>query len=111
MNEQLIREDFLRILRLLSSKDDLTQRDLSNHIGISLGKTNYLLKKLIKRGFISVKHFVERDGKFNKIRYFLTKEGLDFRLKLTYHFLKRKEDEYYKIREEWREIKNNHKIK
>ncbi|MCG2711235.1 MAG: winged helix-turn-helix transcriptional regulator [Candidatus Omnitrophica bacterium] len=41
-----------KILRLLSSKEDLSQRDISGHIKISLGKTNYLLKPFAKKGLV-----------------------------------------------------------
>jgi len=105
MFEQPVKEDIFAILRVLASRDDLTQRDLSTHMGISLGKTNYLLKSLVKRGFVSVKNFSLRDSKLKKIKYILTKKGLDHRLHLTYHFLKRKETEYNHIKKEWEDLK------
>ncbi|MBL7132308.1 MAG: MarR family EPS-associated transcriptional regulator [Candidatus Omnitrophica bacterium] len=105
MSEQPFKEEIFDILRILASKDDLTQRDLSTHMGISLGKTNYLLKALIKRGFISVKNFYIRDSKLKKVKYILTKKGVDRRLHLTYHFLERKEAEYNRIKKEWESLK------
>jgi len=109
MNEQPPKEDLLKILRLLSSEDNMTQRDLSGHVGISLGKTNYLLKQLIKRGLISVKNFSSHDGKLKKVKYMLTKKGFEQRLQLTYHFLQRKENEFLKIKEEWDILANSRK--
>ncbi|MFC1753130.1 MarR family EPS-associated transcriptional regulator [Thermoproteota archaeon] len=107
MTEHPIQEDSFDILRLLSSKDNLTQRELSNHTGFSLGKTNYLLKSLIKRGLISVKNFTDNNGKLGKVKYILTKEGFNARIHLTYHFLKRKESEFNTIQKEWNEISKN----
>ena len=107
MNEQPIKEDIFDILRILSSDNNLTQRDLSAHMGISLGKTNYLLKALIKRGLISAKNFSGNNGKLTKVKYILTKKGLNQRLQLTSHFLKRKEEEYSRIREEWEQLNKN----
>jgi len=107
MNEQPITEETLHLLRLLSSDDNLTQRDLSAHMGISLGKTNYLLKALIKRGSISAKNFSGNNGKLTKVKYILTKKGLNQRLQLTHHFLKRKEEEYCRIRKEWEYLSRN----
>jgi len=104
MSEQPFKEEIFDILRLLSSKDNLTQRDLSLQMGISLGKTNYLLKALIKRGFISVRNFYIRDAKLKKVKYILTKKGIDHRLQLTYHFLKRKEVEYNRMKKEWENL-------
>ena len=109
MNEQPIKEELLNILRLISSKEDLTQRDLSNHMGISLGKTNYLLKELIKRGLVSVKNFSTKESKLFKVKYILTKSGLKHKLHLTYHFLKRKEKEFDAIKKEWDALSYEHR--
>ena len=111
MTEHTFKEEILNILRLLSSKEDLTQRDVSNHLGISLGKTNYLLKSLIKIGLLEIKNFATRDKKIKKIQYFLTKEGLRHKAELTYHFLKRKEEEYNRIKKEWEELNHSAQVK
>jgi len=101
MNEQLSQEDLFKIIKEIESTPDITQRSLSERLSFSLGKTNYLLKSLIKRGTISVKHFTERKGKLGKVKYMLTKKGFDERLQLTAHFLQRKEAEYLQIKSEW----------
>ncbi|MDD4957097.1 MAG: MarR family EPS-associated transcriptional regulator [Candidatus Omnitrophica bacterium] len=100
MNEHHIKEDFYRILRLLSSADDLTQRDVSAHLDISLGKTNYLLKALIGKGFIKIRNFATRDQKLKKVKYILTKTGFEEKVQLTYYFLKKKEEEYLALKKE-----------
>ena len=99
-NEQHLKEDIFRILRLLSSKEDLSQRDLSGHLDMSLGKTNYLLKSMVQRGLIMVRNFTVRDNKAKKVKYILTAEGLDEKLKLAYYYLKRKEEEYLELKRE-----------
>ena len=104
MNEQLPKEDILGILRILTSEEDCSQRDISSRLGFSLGKTNYLLKSLAQKGWIKVRNFAQAGGKGRKLRYILTKKGLDERLKLTYHFLKRKEKEYLELK---REVNNS----
>lgn len=101
MNEHAVTEEIFEILRVLSSSDNLTQRDLSAQMGISLGKTNYLLKALIKRGFIAVKNFSRDGNKLNKVHYILTEKGFNQRLQLTHHFLQRKEAEYIRMKKEW----------
>ena len=100
MNEHSFKEDILNILRVISSDDDVTQRDLSSHLGMSLGKTNYLLKSLAQKGLVKIHNFAARKGKLQKVKYILTKEGLEEKIHLTYYFLKRKEEEYLQLRKE-----------
>lgn len=100
MIEQIIKEDIFNILRLLSSRENLTQRDLSQHLDVSLGKTNYLIKILIQKGFIEIKNFTEGGQKLNKFRYILTKKGFEHKLRLAYYYLKIKEKEFYDLKRE-----------
>jgi len=104
MNEHPLGKEVLEILRLLSSDRDLTQRDLSAHLGISLGKTNYLLKELMKVGLLEIKNFATKGYKVQKIKYYLTKEGWEERIRLTNYFLKEKEAEYKSIVKEWKSL-------
>lgn len=101
MFEQTPKEENLLIIKEIASQSSVTQRELSLKLGISLGKTNYLLKELIKKGFIEAENFSNNPGKLKKIRYHLTKEGLEHKIQLTHHFLKEKEAEYYRLKEEW----------
>jgi len=100
MIERHVKEDILNILRLISSHEDLSQRDLSNHMGISLGKTNYLLKSLIKKDLIKIKNFVSKNNKIAKVKYYLTKKGWEEKIRLMYFFLKKKEEEYLTLKSE-----------
>ncbi|NQT32337.1 MAG: MarR family EPS-associated transcriptional regulator [Candidatus Omnitrophica bacterium] len=106
MNEQPLKEDVLNTLRVLSSKEDLTQRDLSAHLGVSLGKTNYLLKELIRGGLIKITNFAKGDQKLKKMGYVLTKEGFHVQLQLTHHFLEIKEREYTELKAEAEKVSN-----
>ena len=100
MNEHHIKEDILNALRLLSSNNDLSQRGVSKYLNISLGKANYLLKALTKKGLIEVKEFIEKDKKLKKIQYILTINGFEEKAKLTYYFLQMKEKEYFELKKE-----------
>jgi len=100
MSEQPHKEEVLHLFREIEASPAINQRTLSAKLGISLGKTNYLLQELIKKGLIKVKNFTDNPGKLRKISYILTKEGFDHRLKLAQHFLKRKEEEYNRIKQE-----------
>ena len=104
MNEHIIKEEILNILRILSSDNNLTQRDLSTHLGFSLGKTNYLLKSLAQKGLLKIKNFTGKDNKLKRVKYLLTKKGLQEKLKLTYYFLKKKESEYKHLKKELKDL-------
>jgi EPS-associated MarR family transcriptional regulator len=104
MIEQAPREEVLRIIGHLEDDPSATQRTLSNRLDISLGKTNYLLKELIKKGFVKAQNFSHNSGKIQKVNYLLTKEGFEERLRLTSYFLKAKEDEYNRMKLEWERL-------
>ncbi|MEW5758344.1 MAG: MarR family EPS-associated transcriptional regulator [Candidatus Omnitrophota bacterium] len=100
MDEHYFQEDVFKILKILSTSQDLTQRDLSEYLNISLGKTNYLLKALTQRGLVKIKNFTSRKGKLNKLRYILTKNGFEKKITLARYFLEKKEKEYFELKKE-----------
>lgn len=105
MSEQpILKEENLIIIKEIESQPAVTQRELSMKLTISLGKINYLLKELIKKGFIEVKNFSGNSGKLNKLHYYLTKKGLEYKINITQHFLKEKENEYNQIKKEWEQL-------
>jgi DNA-binding MarR family transcriptional regulator len=73
----------LQILGEIASDKTLTQRDLSNKLGIALGLVNSYIKNLIKKGFIKVTSMPPR-----KYVYLLTPAGLTEKTRLTYQLLK-----------------------
>jgi EPS-associated MarR family transcriptional regulator len=106
MIEQNPSEEILAIIKEIETDPSATQRDLSQKVGISLGKTNYLLKELIKKGFIRVCHFSTHRGRLKKVTYILTTKGFEQKIRLIKHFLKLKELEYANLQREWRILKN-----
>lgn len=106
MNEHTLKKDIYSILRILSAKDDLTQRDLHSHLKVSLGKTNYLLKCLVEKGFVEMKNFASGEKKIQKIRYFVTEEGAREKVRLLHHFLAEKEAEYHELKKDLIEASN-----
>ncbi|MDP3791635.1 MAG: MarR family EPS-associated transcriptional regulator [Candidatus Omnitrophota bacterium] len=107
MNEHPPKEEILHIIKEIDSNSAITQRNISDKLGISLGKTNYLLNALIEKGIVKYKSFSENPGKISKIQYSLTKKGLEERIRLMHLFLKIKEEEYNKIRQEWESLNAN----
>lgn len=101
MTEDIQREEIFEIIEEIERNPTTTQRVISERLGISLGKTNYLLKALIDKGLIKVRSFSANPRKLEKINYILTKKGLQEKVRLMYHFLKRKEAEYNLLKTEW----------
>jgi len=100
MSEQALKEEILRLIKEIESSPYITQRGLSTKLGISLGKTNYLLKELITRGLIKARDFSYNPGKMRKVKYILTRKGMEEKIKLTHLFLERKRIEYETFRKE-----------
>jgi len=94
-------EEALSIIKEIETNPATTQRAVSKKLGISLGKTNYLLKELIQKGIVKGESFSTNPGKMRKLSYLLTPKGVEEKMRLTYHFLKIKETEYNKLKEEW----------
>ena len=82
-----------RALKLLEQQPDLTQRQLSEALGVSLGKTNYVLKSLIDVGWVKLDNFQKSDNKWG-YAYLLTPSGVAEKAAITVRFLKRKKQEY-----------------
>ncbi len=88
----------LALLRLLEDRPELSQRELSVALGLSLGKTHYVLHALLDRGLVKVRNFRRNDNKM-AYAYLLTSAGLAAKLALTRHFLARKEAEYKALKQ------------
>lgn len=94
------REDTdFRILKLVQEKPQITQRELADALGLSLGAINYCLKALLDRGLIKVRNFSHSERKLS-YAYLLTPSGFSRKADLTAQFLKRKMDEYEQLKEE-----------
>jgi EPS-associated MarR family transcriptional regulator len=83
----------LRIMRILQDNPDLTQRELAEMLGMSVGGLNYCLKALMDKGFVKMGNFQKSKNKFKYV-YLLTPQGIAEKVALTSRFLKRKMEEY-----------------
>lgn len=92
-------EAHLTVLRALHRDPTLSQRELAQELGISLGKTNYCLKALVASGWVKAKNFTNSKNKV-AYRYLLTPQGIDQKTKLAARFLARKRDEYEALKRE-----------
>ena len=94
-----------QLLKSLEQDANLTQRQLSEELGISLGKVNYCLKSLIQKGFVKINNFKNSKHKL-QYSYLLTPKGIEEKTKLTIEFLQVKTKEYEALKEEVERIKN-----
>ena len=95
-----IDEKHLQILRLIEKKPNTTQRKLASELNLSLGKINYCIKELKKKGLVKLKRFHDKSNKLENIRYILTPSGISERTKLTINFMKIKMKEYDELKKE-----------
>ena len=93
------RQDHYDLLRKIKERPASTQRELASELGFSLGKLNYCLKSLKKKGHIKLKNFQNNKNKIN-YAYILTPRGLAIKTKLTVNFMKRKMKEYDELAKE-----------
>ena len=93
-------DDEFDILRKLDKNKNFTQRSLANELGFSLGKLNYCLKELKKKGLIKINNFKNNKNKLGYM-YILTPSGVKAKTKLTINFMKRKMREYDELKKEF----------
>ena len=94
-----------QLLKSLEQDANLTQRQLSEGLGISLGKVNYCLKSLIQMGFVKISNFKNSNHKL-QYSYLLTPKGAAEKTKLTIMFLKVKTEEYEVLKKEVEKLTN-----
>jgi EPS-associated MarR family transcriptional regulator len=87
----------LALLRVLAENSDLSQRELSRSLGLSLGKTHYVLHALLDKGLVKARNFTRSDNKLG-YSYFLTPAGFNEKLRMTREFLARKEQEFEQLK-------------
>ena len=99
------KQDYFNILRKIDKKIYLNQRVLAQDLGFSLGKLNYCLSALKKKGLVKLKNFKNNPNKFNRMSkanyfYILTPRGVTHKTSLTINFMKRKMREYDELKKE-----------
>ena len=92
-------QDHFEVLRIIQKKQETSQRELAEKVGFSLGKLNYCIKSLQKKGFVKIKNFKRNPKKINYL-YVLTPRGIAEKTKLTLNFMKRKIREYDELKKE-----------
>ena len=94
MNEN---PEHFQILRKIDKKPNSTQRELAKDLGISLGKLNYCITALKKKGLIKIQNFKKNPKKINYL-YILTPRGIAMKTNMTINFMKKKMQEYDELK-------------
>ena len=102
-NNYKLTSDDLNILRHLESEQKVSQRELSNSLNISLGKVNFIIRALIEKGIVKAQNFKNNKNK-RAYAYYITKEGIQEKSKLTLKFFQRKMSEYDNLKKELRDL-------
>ncbi len=93
------------VLKVLKDNPAMTQRQLSKELGLSLGKTNYVLHALMDKGLMKLSNFKRSDNKVGYL-YVLTPEGIEEKAILAQSFLQRKSIEYIRLKKEIEILEN-----
>lgn len=88
-----------KLLSLIQENPSISQRELAEDMGISVGKVNYCLKALVEVGYVKLQNFAKSNNK-SGYAYFLTPKGVKGKLDITVRFLEYKKKQYDTIREE-----------
>jgi EPS-associated MarR family transcriptional regulator len=103
-----LNEIHLQVLRAVESRPGLTQRELANELGVSLGKAHYCMKALIEKGLVKMGNFSHNQKKLD-YAYLLTPSGIKSKATLTAHFLERKAAEYAMLKSELEKFEDDSK--
>jgi EPS-associated MarR family transcriptional regulator len=101
-------ESQFKALCELAKDGTLSQRELSKRMGLSLGKANYLVNELLKKGMLKAERFKNSKSKIAYM-YVLTPRGIVEKTNQTYNFLARKLDEYHMLKREIEMLKRETK--
>ena len=94
------KQDHFEVLRRLQKKPKASQRELAEDLGFSLGKLNYCIKALQRKGYVKLQNFKKKDNKIKYLQYVITPRGIAERTKLTISFMRRKMKEYDELKAE-----------
>lgn len=99
-NRAKLQEDTrFRVLRLLQENPEMSQRELAEAVGVSVGGIHYVLNALVEKGLVKLGNFTASQDK-RRYAYVLTPTGIAQKVALTHAFLGRKMEEYNALRKE-----------
>ena len=96
----------LELLKLLQDQPQMTQRDLAQAMGVSLGKANYCLNALMEKGLVKLEKFRANPDKRHYV-YLLTSAGVREKTRITLEFLRFKLAEYEALEKEIEQLRGD----
>ena len=93
-----------RLLKRLHANPEISQRQLADDLGVSVGKINFCLRALLDKGLLKVRNFRDSNNKL-AYAYYLTPKGAKEKVRATSGFLKRKLAEYEGLEREIEELR------
>ena len=93
-----------KILKTLETDPKISQRQLAENLGISLGKVNYCVKALLEKGLIKTTNFKNSNNKI-AYAYLLTPKGIKQKTLFAHHFLEKTVLEYEQLKREIQSLK------
>src|SRR5438105_5894911 len=93
----------LELLTAIGEGTALTQRALSQRLGVALGLTNLYLKRLAHKGYIKIVEFPTKPAARKRLRYLVTPKGLAEKGRLTYEHMAYSLNLYRRTRETLRQ--------
>jgi predicted transcriptional regulator len=91
MNVDAYRE--LQLLTEISTSASVTQRRLAKKHGLALGLTNFLIRRLVKKGHVKIVNLERK-----RLRYLITPKGIAEKARLTYEYVEYSLHLYRQIR-------------
>lgn len=93
-----------KLMRLIEAHPRISQREAARELGISLGKVNFCLQALVRKGLIKAARFKNSRNKAAYM-YLLTAHGIEAQASLTIRFLRLKMQEYEALSAEIEQIR------
>ena len=99
MESRKITEKELKVISQLGKDTNITQRQISQNVGFSLGLVNIVVKKLIKKGYVKIRRLNRRN-----LQYFLTSKGFSELSRRSYYYLCETIDSVAKMKKKIQEL-------
>jgi len=99
MTTDITQDHELDVLSQIHANTGVKQRDIAHAIGLSLGMTNAILKRLAAKGFVSMRRVNSRN-----IHYLVTPAGIELIAKRSYRYLRRTVGHVVRYKERLREL-------
>jgi len=99
LNNPPLSEKEFEIINIIADGFRSNQRDLSDHLDLSLGMTNLLLRRLVTKGYLRIKQLNRK-----KVEYLLTPRGIAEKAQKTYNYTLKTIESFGLIKEVLRQV-------